>query len=132
VTVLTGVRQRYRIRGPWVLDGVDHELPAGVLVRILGGNGSGKSALLKLAAGIGRPTRGRVDGRPVTGYVPERFPPALPLTATEYLLPRPGCSSSTRRGPGSTPRPEPSWTRSSTSGWRSAVRCSSSTPTRPG
>ncbi|HET9654532.1 MAG TPA: ABC transporter ATP-binding protein, partial [Kineosporiaceae bacterium] len=86
MTVLTGVRKRYRMRGPWVLDGIDLELPPGVLVRVLGGNGTGKSTLLRLAAGIGRPTRGRVTGRQATGYVPERFPPALPLTALDYLL----------------------------------------------
>ena len=82
---LAGVRKRYSLGGPWVLDGIELELGPGGLVRIVGGNGTGKSTLLRLIAGIGRPTRGRVTGRPVTGYVPERFPPGLPFTALDYL-----------------------------------------------
>jgi ABC-2 type transport system ATP-binding protein len=34
---------------------------------------------------VSAPKRGTVTGRPVTGYVPERFPPGLPFTAQEYL-----------------------------------------------
>lgn len=33
MTVLTRVRKRYRLGGPWVLDGVDLEVPPGTLVR---------------------------------------------------------------------------------------------------
>jgi ABC-type multidrug transport system ATPase subunit len=54
-------------------------------VRIQGNNGSGKSTLLRVVAGIAEPSRGRVSGRPSTGYVPERFPAALPFTAGQYL-----------------------------------------------
>lgn len=86
MTVLAGVRKRYRLGGPWVLDGVDLELTPGTLIRVLGGNGTGKSTLLRLAAGVGRPSRGSIGGRPVTGYVPERFPPALPFLALDYLV----------------------------------------------
>ncbi|MGI5348222.1 ATP-binding cassette domain-containing protein [Streptomyces sp. CA-250714] len=83
---LEGVGRRYRTGGPWVLRGVDLEVPAGTLVRVEGGNGSGKSTLLRLVAGIDAPSAGRVRGRPRTrGYVPERFPAALPLTALGYL-----------------------------------------------
>ncbi|MFF8290133.1 ATP-binding cassette domain-containing protein [Streptomyces sp. NPDC016309] len=70
-----------------MLRGADLGLPAGALVRIEGGNGSGKSTLLRLIAGIDAPTEGRVTGRPRrTAYVPERFPAALPFTATGYLV----------------------------------------------
>jgi ABC-type polysaccharide/polyol phosphate transport system ATPase subunit len=47
------------------LDGVTLDVEAGRTVGIIGRNGSGKSSMLKLIAGIGRPTSGtvRVSGR---------------------------------------------------------------------
>ncbi|GGR46568.1 ATP-binding cassette domain-containing protein [Streptomyces roseolus] len=84
---LAGVGRRYGPRGPWVLRGVDAELPAGRLVRVAGANGTGKSTLLRLVAGVDAPAEGRITGRPArTAYVPERFPPALPFTARDYLV----------------------------------------------
>ncbi len=84
--ILRGAGRRYGLRGPWVLRGLDLELPARTLVRIEGANGAGKSTLLRLLAGIDAPTEGSVTGRPRTAYVPERFPPALPFTAAGYLV----------------------------------------------
>jgi len=83
--LLDGIGKRYRIGGPWVLRDVRLELRPGRVVRIQGHNGSGKSTLLRVMAGIAEPSRGRVSGRPSTGYVPERFPSALPFTAGQYL-----------------------------------------------
>ncbi|MFD6585657.1 ATP-binding cassette domain-containing protein [Streptomyces anulatus] len=84
---LRGVGHRYGLRGAWVLRGVDLTLPARTLVRVEGGNGAGKSTLLRLLAGIDAPAEGRITGRRGrTAYVPERFPAALPLTATGYLV----------------------------------------------
>ncbi|GHG46181.1 ABC transporter ATP-binding protein [Streptomyces griseocarneus] len=68
-----------------MLRDVGMELPAGALLRVQGANGSGKSTLLRVIAGIDAPDAGRVEGRPRTAYVPERFPAALPFTATGYL-----------------------------------------------
>jgi ABC-type multidrug transport system ATPase subunit len=85
VVLLDKVGKRYGMRLPWVISGVSMEIPAGGLVRFEGRNGSGKSTLLRIIAGAAEPSRGTVTGRPVTGYVPERFPPALPFSAREYL-----------------------------------------------
>ncbi|MFH8628086.1 ATP-binding cassette domain-containing protein [Streptomyces vietnamensis] len=84
---LERVGRRHGLRGPWVLREVSLDLPAAALVRVVGTNGTGKSTLLRLLAGIDAPTEGRVTGRPArTAYVPERFPVALPFTAHAYLV----------------------------------------------
>lgn len=82
---LEGVGRRYGFRGTWVLRGVDLAIAPGALIRVEGANGTGKSTLLRVLAGIDAPSEGRVTGRPRTAYVPERFPAALPFTAAEYL-----------------------------------------------
>ncbi|MFI9782156.1 ATP-binding cassette domain-containing protein [Kitasatospora sp. NPDC051984] len=82
---LEGVGKRYGRGGPWVLRGVELALRPGSLVRIEGANGSGKSTLLKLLAGIERAGRGTVEVPASRAYVPERFPPALPFDARDYL-----------------------------------------------
>lgn len=82
---LDDVGRRYGVRGPWVLRNVHLDLAPGSLTRIEGPNGTGKSTLLRLLAGIDAPSEGRVSGRPRTAYVPERFPAALPFTALGYL-----------------------------------------------
>ncbi|MEV6396147.1 ATP-binding cassette domain-containing protein [Streptomyces sp. NPDC051907] len=69
-----------------MLRGVDLDLRPRTLVRVQGTNGSGKSTLLRLIAGIDAPTEGEITGRPRTAYVPERFPAALPFTASGYLV----------------------------------------------
>lgn len=83
---LEGVGRRYGRRGPWILSGVDLEVAPGTLIRVEGANGTGKSTLLRLLAGLDAPTVGRIVGRPRTAYVPERFPAALPFTAADYLI----------------------------------------------
>ncbi|MBW0115500.1 ABC transporter ATP-binding protein [Pseudonocardia abyssalis] len=71
---LEAVRKRYR-RGPEVLTGVDLELTAGAPVVVLGGNGTGKSTLLRIAAGCAAASSGRVVGRPRrVGYLPADLP----------------------------------------------------------
>lgn len=73
--------------GPWVLRDVDMELPEGESVSVLGPNGSGKSSLLRLLAGVSRPTRGEISGAPpVIGYVPDRFPAFDAMGSLAYLV----------------------------------------------
>jgi len=83
---LRGVSKRYGLRRPWVVRHADVALAPGSLVRVLGVNGSGKSTLLRLVAGATEPSRGVVRDRPRTGFVPERFSPALPLSAEAFLV----------------------------------------------
>ncbi|MEU7041629.1 ATP-binding cassette domain-containing protein [Streptomyces varsoviensis] len=82
---LRGVGRRYGLGGPWVLRGVDLDVPTRSLLRVEGANGTGKSTLLRLLAGIDAPSSGTITGRPRTAYVPERFPPALPFSTAGYL-----------------------------------------------
>jgi ABC-2 type transport system ATP-binding protein len=82
---LEAVGKRYRLRQPWVVRDVSQDVAAGRLIRVEGANGTGKSTLLRVLAGVATPSAGRVTGRPPTGYVPERFPGGLGFSAREYL-----------------------------------------------
>jgi ABC-type multidrug transport system ATPase subunit len=83
---LEQVAFRYRRRSPWVLRDVTLTVPRGRVVEVCGANGTGKTTLLRVIAGVARPVRGRVSGRPANvGYAPERFPAAQPFTADAYL-----------------------------------------------
>lgn len=86
MTVLERVGFRYRRRAPWVLTDVSVSVPDGKIIEVSGHNGAGKSTLLRLLAGVVRPVRGTLTGRPARiGYAPERFPVAQPFTAKDYL-----------------------------------------------
>jgi ABC-type multidrug transport system ATPase subunit len=77
---------RYGRGAPWTLRDVGLTVDPGETVVVLGRNGAGKSTLLQVAAGVLRPVRGAVTGRPRTiGWVPERFPAEQPWTAGQYL-----------------------------------------------
>ncbi|MCR4870678.1 MAG: ATP-binding cassette domain-containing protein [Atopobiaceae bacterium] len=54
---------RYRRDGEWVLRGFDLAVAKGETCALIGGNGSGKSTVLSLIAGIGKPQRGRCTNR---------------------------------------------------------------------
>ncbi|TDE30887.1 ABC transporter ATP-binding protein [Actinomadura sp. 6K520] len=68
---LDGVRKVYGVEDNRVvaLDGVSLSLPTGSFTAVMGPSGSGKSTLLQCAAGLDRPTEGRVfvDGAELTG-----------------------------------------------------------------
>jgi ABC-2 type transport system ATP-binding protein len=82
---LAGVRKRYRGHGE-VLAGVDLEILPGRPVAVVGRNGTGKSTLLRIAAGCAAPTAGTVSGRPrVVGFLPGRFPASTRMPVLAYL-----------------------------------------------
>jgi ABC-2 type transport system ATP-binding protein len=73
-------------RRRWVLGGISAVLEPGQVAVVTGRNGTGKSTLLQLAAGVLRPDRGTVRDRPARiGWVPERFPANQPFTVRRYL-----------------------------------------------
>jgi ABC-type Mn2+/Zn2+ transport system ATPase subunit len=83
--LLDGVGYRYSLYAPWVLDRVRLRLEPGSLTRIGGYNGCGKSTLMRIAAGVHEPGRGRVAGRPArAAYVPGQLP-AVPFKVQDYL-----------------------------------------------
>jgi glycerol transport system ATP-binding protein len=65
--ILEGIARR--VGGELHLEGIDLVLPPGAITVLLGPTLSGKTSLLRIMAGLDRPTEGRVllDGRDVTG-----------------------------------------------------------------
>jgi thiol reductant ABC exporter CydC subunit len=57
---MNGVRFRYGSEGPWLLDGVDLQLPPGRSVALLGPSGGGKSTLAELAVRFRDPDGGSI------------------------------------------------------------------------
>lgn len=82
---LTAVGQRYG-RGPWLFSNLTIGLEPGEVVAFSGSNGSGKSTVLALLAGLLQPSTGTITGRPRNvGFVPERFPAQQRMSAAAYL-----------------------------------------------
>ena len=89
------LRKRYRRRDPWAVDGVTFALEPGQAFGLLGPNGSGKTSIVKMIAGLLRPDEGTVQlfgsdpGDPASrkemGFAPED--PDFPkfLRASEVL-----------------------------------------------
>jgi len=61
---------RYR-RGPWVLRDLSVDVAPGQLLRVRGGNGRGKSTLLRLLAGVVVPPKGRIGTPGRAAYLPQ-------------------------------------------------------------
>lgn len=71
-----------------VIKGISLDIFENQSIAILGGDGTGKSTLLQIIAGLVRPSSGSViyPKRNIKiGYVPERFPKLLRFTPSEYL-----------------------------------------------
>jgi sulfonate transport system ATP-binding protein len=80
-----------------VLHEVDIEIEPGEVVALLGSSGSGESTVLRLVAGLDRPTDGRIeiDGKALAGIDPRcamvfQEPRLLPCTPTRRREP-PAC-----------------------------------------
>jgi iron complex transport system ATP-binding protein len=94
-----GVRFRYAASLPEVVCGATLGLRRGRLAALIGANGSGKSSLIRLLAGLFTPTAGAIlfDGVPLRefdarerarrmAYVPQATSTVFPLTALEVVL----------------------------------------------
>src|ERR1700674_5481638 len=60
VVSVEGLRKRYRRRDPWAVDGVTFALEPGQAFGLLGPNGSGKTSVVKMIAGLLRPDGGTI------------------------------------------------------------------------
>ncbi|HUC36953.1 MAG TPA: ATP-binding cassette domain-containing protein [Acidimicrobiales bacterium] len=61
-------------RRSWALRGLDLSVAPGELVGVVGGNGTGKTTLLRTIAGVFRPSRGRLEVRGKVGALVELRP----------------------------------------------------------
>ncbi|PEY42516.1 ABC transporter ATP-binding protein [Bacillus cereus] len=70
-----------------ILKDIHLSIPKGQAVAIIGGNGTGKSTLLKMIAGFIVPTTGIIHeaSNMKIGYVPEHFPEDIRFTLEDYL-----------------------------------------------
>ncbi len=68
-----------------VLAGVDVSLAGGTAVHLVGANGSGKTSLLRVLAGLSAPRAGSLRRRAACAFVPEKVALASALRAGEWL-----------------------------------------------
>lgn len=85
------------IKGKTIVHPFDFRLPKGSVLALCGGNGAGKSTILRMIAGISQPSAGtiRIGGRTwkddrrgyasLLGFMPDDFPFGQSLTAGETL-----------------------------------------------
>jgi ABC-2 type transport system ATP-binding protein len=83
VLTASGVRHVYGSR--CVLHAIDLEVPAGVVVGVVGENGAGKTTLLRILSGELTPTGGTVTRAGSFGYCPQRVVLNEALTVAQHL-----------------------------------------------
>lgn len=83
-----GVRFRYAADGPWTLEDIDLDVPAGRTVGIVGSSGSGKSTLTKLLQRLYTPAGGRllIDGTDVAQIDPAWLRRRIGVVLQENML----------------------------------------------
>jgi branched-chain amino acid transport system ATP-binding protein len=64
-----------RFGGVAALQGVDYEVPAGIIQAVIGPNGAGKTTLFNCISGMVKPSTGAIslDGRRIEGLAPHRI-----------------------------------------------------------
>lgn len=70
----------------WQFRDLDVDLRSGEITAILGPNGRGKSTLLRVLAGLLKPTSGFVACNPRTGVVPQEFSGSFPYSVLDVVL----------------------------------------------
>ncbi|PGK35787.1 ABC transporter ATP-binding protein [Bacillus anthracis] len=82
---LRGIQKKYG--KSLILDNINLSILEGEALAIIGGNGTGKSTLLKIIAGFISPTAGTIQRKEhiQIGYVPEYFPEEIRFTLEDYL-----------------------------------------------
>lgn len=82
--VLTQVTLKFKSAG-FQLGPINHQFASGCTA-LVGTNGSGKSSLLKLLAGVLKPTSGEISGAPLSvAYLPQHFRLSNQSTVAEFL-----------------------------------------------
>ncbi len=82
------IRFRYTSDGPWTLDTIDLDIPAGSMIGIVGSSGSGKSTLSKLLQRLYVPSSGRIliDGIDIGQIDPSWLRRQIGVVLQENLL----------------------------------------------
>lgn len=84
----SGVKFRYGLEGPWTVDDIDLDIPAGRTLGIVGSSGSGKSTLTKLLQRLYVPAAGRIliDGVDIAQIDPAWLRRQIGVVLQENLL----------------------------------------------